>query len=105
MRVGHYFIGGILAEGFSASVKCSSLVVESLIPQVVKTKGSFPSQEAAFKPLYLAMKNITKKWTMPIPNWKATLARFAIEHPDCFGIEVYTNSAGKYYRCYTNSRL
>ena len=52
--------------------------------KVVKTKGSFPSQEAAFKLLYLAMKNIVKKWTMPIPNWKAALARFAIEHPDCF---------------------
>ena len=51
---------------------------------MLKTKGSFPSEEAAFKLLYMAMKNISQKWTMPIHHWKEALARFAIEHPDCF---------------------
>lgn len=55
--------------------------VESLnmsLRKVIKTRGSFPNQEAAFKLLYLALKNITKKWTMPVQNWKAALQRFAI---------------------------
>ena len=46
--------------------------------KVIKTRGSFPSQEAAFKLLYLALEHIAKKWTMPIQNWKAALQRFAI---------------------------
>ena len=55
--------------------------VESLnmsLRKVIKTSGSFPNQEAAFKLLYLALEHIAKKWTMPIQNWKAALQRFAI---------------------------
>ena len=44
----------------------------------VKTRGSFPNQEAASKLLYLALEHIAQKWTMPIHNWKAALQRFAI---------------------------
>ena len=50
--------------------------------KVLKNKGSFPHPEAAFKLLYLALENISQKWTMPIQHWKAALARFAIEFPD-----------------------
>jgi putative transposase len=55
--------------------------VESLnmsLRKVIKTRGSFPNQEAAVKLLYLALEHIAKKWTMPIQNWKAALQRFAI---------------------------
>ena len=55
--------------------------VESLnmsLRKVTKTRGSFPTTESAMKLLYLALQNIAKKWTMPIPNWKAALQRFAI---------------------------
>lgn len=55
--------------------------VESLnmsLRKVTKTRGSFPTTESAMKLLYLALENIAKKWTMPIPNWKAALQRFAI---------------------------
>ena len=55
--------------------------VESLnmsLRKVIKTRGSFPTQEAAFKLLYLALEHIAKKWTMPVRNWKAALQRFAI---------------------------
>ncbi len=44
--------------------------------KVIKTRGSFPNQEAAMKLLYLALEHIAKKWTMPIQNWKAALRRF-----------------------------
>ena len=55
--------------------------VESLnmsLRKVIKTRGSFPNQEAAFKLLYLALERVAKKWTMPVQNWKAALQRFAI---------------------------
>ncbi len=60
--------------------------IESLnrsLRKVLKNKGSFPDDDAVLKLLYLALRNIAKKWTMPIPNWKAALSRFAIEFPDC----------------------
>jgi hypothetical protein len=34
--------------------------------KVIKTRASFPNEEAAFKLMYLALKNISKKWRMPI---------------------------------------
>lgn len=47
--------------------------------KVMKNKRVFPSDEAAFKQIYLALQNIAKKWTMPIRDWKPALARFMIE--------------------------
>src|SRR5436190_7470920 len=55
--------------------------VESLnmsLRKVIKTRGSFPNQEAALKLLFLALEHIAKKWTMPVQDWKAALQRFAI---------------------------
>jgi putative transposase len=46
--------------------------------KVTKNRGSFPNDEAMTKLLYLAMKNISKKWTMPIHDWKSALNQFAI---------------------------
>lgn len=47
--------------------------------KVLKNRRAFPSDDAAFKQIYLALKNISKKWTMPIRDWKPALARFMIE--------------------------
>jgi putative transposase len=52
--------------------------------KVLKHRRSFPTDESALKVLYLALGNISKKWTMPIHHWKAALNRFAIEFPDRF---------------------
>jgi putative transposase len=55
--------------------------VESLnrsLRKIIKTRGSFPNEEAALKLLYLALERISKKWTLPLQNWKAALQRFAI---------------------------
>jgi len=46
--------------------------------KVTKNRGSFPNEEAVFKILYLALKNASKKWTMPIQNWKGAMNHFAI---------------------------
>jgi putative transposase len=59
--------------------------IESLnmsLRKIIKTRGSFPHEEAALKLLYLALRNAAKKWTMPIANWKAALNRFSILWPD-----------------------
>ena len=45
--------------------------------KVIKTRGSFPNEEAARKLLYLALRNVSKKWG-PLPNWKEALNRFAL---------------------------
>lgn len=52
--------------------------------KVIKNKRVFPSDEAALKQLYLALRNISKKWTMPIRDWGLALNRFAIMFPDRF---------------------
>jgi len=55
--------------------------IESLnmsLRKVTKARGSFPNDEAVLKLLYLALRNIAKRWTMPVHDWKAALNRFAI---------------------------
>ena len=59
--------------------------VESLnmsLRKIIKMRGSFPNEEAALKLLYLALRNASKKWTMPVQNWSAALNRFSILWPD-----------------------
>jgi putative transposase len=59
----------------------TSNAIESLnmsLRKIIKTRASFANEEAAFKLLYLALKNIAKKWTMPIKNWSAAMNQFAI---------------------------
>lgn len=56
--------------------------IESLnmsLRKVTRNHRIFPSDEAAFKVIYLALENIAKKWTMPIHHWKPALNCFAIE--------------------------
>src|SRR5712671_1978541 len=55
--------------------------IESLnmsLRKVTKARGSFPNDEAVSKLLYLALRNIAKKWTMPVHAWMDALNRFAI---------------------------
>jgi putative transposase len=54
--------------------------VESLhmsMRKIIKNRGSFPNEEAALKLLYLALKNVAKKWET-VQNWKSALNRFEI---------------------------
>lgn len=50
--------------------------------KIIKNRGLFPNDEAVFKILYLALRNIAKKWRMPIRNWAAAMNQFAILFPD-----------------------
>ena len=47
--------------------------------KIIKNRSSFPTDEAVSKLLYLALNNISKKWPMPIRDWKAALNRFTIQ--------------------------
>ena len=46
--------------------------------KLTRHRGAFPSDEALIKLLYLALRNISKKWTMPIRDWKAALNQLTI---------------------------
>ena len=55
--------------------------VESMnysLRRVLKNRRAFPNDDAIMKALYLGIKNIAKKWTMPIRNWKQALNQFVI---------------------------
>ncbi len=56
--------------------------VNMSLRKIIKNRGSFPTDEAALKLLYLALRNITARWTMPIKDWRAALNRFAIIFED-----------------------
>ncbi|BEV71602.1 IS256-like element ISSod18 family transposase [Paludibacterium sp. THUN1379] len=53
--------------------------VNMSLRKLTKNRGSFPSDEALLKLFYLALRNISQKWTMPIRDWKAALTRFTIQ--------------------------
>ena len=55
--------------------------IESLhmqLRKIVKNRGHFPSDKAATKLLFLALRNITKDWMMPPRTWKEAANQFAI---------------------------
>ena len=52
--------------------------VNMSLRKIIKNRGSFPTDEALLKLFYLALINISQKWTMPLSNWKAALNRFTI---------------------------
>ena len=56
--------------------------VNMSLRKVTKNRGSFPNDESMIKLLYLALQNISKKWSMPIRNWRAALNQFSIMFED-----------------------
>lgn len=46
------------------------------IRKYTKNKLSFPTDDAVLKSVYLALREVTKKWTMPIRNWGIVLDQF-----------------------------
>jgi len=59
--------------------------IESLnynLQRNLKTRQSFPNDEAAMKLIFMILRRISKKWTMPIRNWGEALNQFAIIYGD-----------------------
>lgn len=53
--------------------------LNSVIRKSIKTRKLFPSDDSATKVIYLAIQAASKKWTMPIHNWKQAMNHFMIE--------------------------
>lgn len=61
--------------------------IESLhmqVRKVIKNRGHFPSDEAAAKLIYLALRNITKQWVKAAPAWAETARQLAIQYGERF---------------------
>ncbi len=70
--------------------------IESLnmtLRKIIKNRAMFPSDEAVFKILYLALKNISKRWTMPIANWSGAMNQFAILFENRLPNSSFNNSS------------
>lgn len=56
--------------------------LNSVIRKAIKKRKVFPTDDSAKKVVYLAIMDASKKWTMPIRNWKTALNRFMITFED-----------------------
>lgn len=68
-------------------------IVESLnstLRKSVRNRGHFPTEDSLMKVLYLAIRNVSKKWTMSIRDWKQAMNRFAIMFPERFSEKLTT---------------
>lgn len=65
--------------------------IESLnysLKKAVKNRSSFPTDEAAVKLLYMALKNIKRRWTMPIKDWGSAINQFSIIFGDRLSLKL-----------------
>ncbi|PMH44789.1 transposase [Vibrio sp. 10N.286.49.B3] len=53
--------------------------LNSVIRKALKKAEAHPNDEVTTKMVYLAIKDDSKKWTMPIQNWRQAMSRFIIE--------------------------
>lgn len=63
--------------------------IESLnasVRKAVRNKGHFPSDQAAIKLIWLALRTITGNWKRPPIAWQAAKAQLAIQFPDRFAM-------------------
>ena len=67
--------------GWSPYIAITSSL-NSVIRTAVNKRKVFPSDQAAFKVVYLATQQASKKWSMPIRNWTSALNRFMIMFDD-----------------------
>lgn len=56
--------------------------LNSVIRKAIKKRKLFPTDDSARKVVYLAIMDASKRWNMPIRNWKSALNRFMIEFED-----------------------
>ncbi len=65
--------------------------IESLhmqLRKIIKTRGHFPNDEAAGKLIYLALRNIVKKWKNASTIWRTAMTHFAVLFGDRFSLET-----------------
>ena len=62
--------------------------LNSVIRRAIKKRKIFPNDDAARKMVYLAIQDASKKWTMPIRNWRQAMSRFIIEFEERLEIHI-----------------
>ena len=63
--------------------------IESLhmqLRKIIKARGHFPSDDAALKLIWLALRNVVAKWTGSRHDWKSAMTQFALLYPERFNI-------------------
>jgi putative transposase len=60
--------------------------VHAQLRKIIKTRGHFPTDEAATKLLWLALRNITRRWTMPVRPWREAMSQFALLYQERFTV-------------------
>ena len=58
--------------------------INAQLRKIIKTRGHFPSDDAATKLIWLALRNITADWGRPAHHWKEAMNQFAILYEDRF---------------------
>ena len=58
--------------------------IHSQLRKIIKTRGHFPSDDAATKLIWLALRNITADWGRAAKEWRAAMNQFAIAYGDRF---------------------
>ena len=58
--------------------------VNARLRKIIKTRGHFPSDDAASKLIWLALRNITANWGRAAQDWKTAMNQFAILYADRF---------------------
>lgn len=56
--------------------------LNSVIRHAIKKRKVFPTDDSVRKVIYLAIQEASKKWSMPIRNWRQAMSRFIIEFED-----------------------
>ena len=68
-------------------------IVESLnatLRKAVRNRGHFSTEDSLMKVLYLSIRGVSKKWNLPVRDWKLALNRFAIMFPGRFPEKLMT---------------
>jgi putative transposase len=60
--------------------------VNARLRKIIKTRGHFPSDDAATKLIWLALRNITAEWSRAAHDWKLAMNQFAILYADRFSV-------------------
>lgn len=61
--------------------------VHRQLRKVTKNKAVFPTDESLVKMLFLAIRDVSKKWTMPLHGWKTIISHLSIAYGDRLGLE------------------
>jgi len=62
--------------------------INARLRKIIKTRGHFPSDDAASKLIWLALRNITADWGRPTRDWKVAMNQFAILYEDRFSRRI-----------------